>query len=154
MAVSDNFEQFNEFLKSQTGATEELLDELFSESHSFSPIFFKPIMGFASLKKFYTPISAPISFGILSLEFFLDTLIHLLRGIYDLLINQDMSGFSEGMNSALRALVFTGVMIASAVASPIINFVDLVGSIVTTGIALLCNKDGFMDDEANTYTFD
>jgi hypothetical protein len=141
MAVSDNLEKFNEFLKSQTGVTEELLDELFSDTPNFSPIFFSPMNTFESLKKCYSPISAPIALGIISVEFLLDTVIYLLQGIYNLIVNRNFEDFQKSMELSLKSLIFTAAMVAATVASPFINIVDLVGSLFTTAIGLLCKKN-------------
>ncbi|KTD75070.1 hypothetical protein [Legionella waltersii] len=137
MAVSDSLDSLNEFLKSQTGVTEDLLDELFSETPSFSPIFFTPM----TLKKCYAPISAPIALSLISLELLLDTMVYLLQGIYNLVINRSFQEFQKSMELSLKSVIFTAAMVLATVASPIINLVDFIGSIFTAAIGILCKQD-------------
>lgn len=157
MSITNYFVSFNKILLKEdqmaaAGATVDGLDLLFNNKN-LSDVFFKPMRTVGSLKKFYTPITAPIAFGIVALESLIGVIEYVLKGIYHALIHRDTSKFSRDMYKLYINLVIAGAMLVSAVASPILNLVDLAGSIINTGIELFCTKNAELDNDFETASF-
>ena len=118
----------HEYLFTCSGATARSLRH-FTGEESFS--FFKPLKGTGDF--FYrgaTVFSAPVLLTMLALGHICNGLFHGLKAISHDLIFWDLQTSSNDFSVCLGQLAGAFVMCFAAFLSPIVNFVDLAGSIV------------------------
>lgn len=137
MSFDESLKKFNDFIFQQCGTTNTLFDHLrLGKPEPVKSIFFKPYQSKSDF--FYSTASvftAPASLALLSLELFTASLYTGLRTVVDLVQRNTQAAKFHGINSIIyMACSFVAAIVA--VASPVINLVDLVGG----GIATLNQK--------------
>lgn len=142
-----NSKEFDSFLLNNSGVTgqankaikKKIYDEF--ENPFRSSIFFKPWQSKSDpFYKTLSIITAPVCLSILTLKLTLESVFLAFKSIVDLA----QSGSKEAKTTFKRSMkCLLGMIIAlvSAIVSPLVNIVDLIGSGVST-IAHECTNEG------------
>lgn len=123
-------DDLNDFLIKHSGTTSQAIVKLISDKpEDQGPVFFKP---YTSAGNFFTRTAyvatAPIFLSLLALEISAFTLFTGLKAVYHL-ATLDTTEAKESAKDLLGLVLITVGTMITALASPFINLVDLVGSI-------------------------
>lgn len=126
-------EEFSELLIELGGTTGKVLKNTLSSSNKPNSSFFfnryksAPAAGF----KLASVFIAPISFSILALEY----AIYAVVNFFSMFGNMVTGNFSEAEQNGwdtINAIILTCIGVLSAVISPVLNFIDLMGSSINS----------------------
>ena len=133
MTVQEFIKKFNDFLFGQCGITHTLFDHVrLNKKEPIKTLFFKPYQ--SKTEFFYKTsgvITAPICASIIAIELAVGSLYLGLKSLVDL-AQLDTQTAKIHIIDAVVHLVCSFVALIAAMASPVINFVDLVGSGINT----------------------
>jgi hypothetical protein len=119
----------NEFFIEHSGVTAQAIDKLIKDRKEIGSVFFQP---YTSAGNFFQRTayvaSAPIFLGILSAELMIASLILAVDAVFSFITIDTEAAKNKGENLLLCSLLTIGAAL-SALASPFINAVDLVGSL-------------------------
>lgn len=129
-----SLQKFNEFLADYSGITGEVLLK-YSDSNQddYNLVFFKPYQSTADFfKRMAYVATAPVFLSLIALELTVGAMIVGLSILIDA-VSLDLDGAKQTAATAYSLLLGAGAMMLFAIASPIVNLVDLIGG----GIASL-----------------
>lgn len=123
-------DDLNEFLIKHSGTTSQAIAKLISdESKQHGPVFFRPYTSAGNFfKRTAYVATAPIFLSLFALEISVFTLFTGLQAAYHL-ATLNTTQAKESAKDLLSLVLLTVGTIITALASPFINLVDLVGSI-------------------------
>lgn len=125
-----------------TGSDSSPQKELSKHSSFFRP--FKKTK--EDLFRIYAPISAPITFALVAAEMAIGCIIKLCSALISIFLF-DKEGIVANGKDALKTVGYAILLSIAAIASPVINTIDLIGSVFTT----VFNADQ-SDDSDNALT--
>lgn len=124
-------EEFTEFLFSQTGVVSPALDKLMGNK-SDVPVFFNPYQSKSDVFfRAASVVTAPIALSVFALEAALFAVGYAFKALWNLVTLNPAEALVSLRESAI-SLLCAALGLTVAIASPVINAVDLIGSIKPT----------------------
>ncbi|KTD56464.1 hypothetical protein [Legionella shakespearei] len=120
----------NDFFLKHSGPTGQSIDKLIAEHpEHYGPVFFKPYTSLGNFAKRAAYIAtAPVFLSVVALEVAALTLISGIRAVYNL-VTLDMANAILNAQRMLVSVLATAIALFAAAVSPLVNSVDLVGSL-------------------------
>lgn len=133
MSFSNFLKTFNEFLLDQCGTTYAAFDHLLKEEKKpLRSVFFAPYQSTTNfLHRASHVIAAPISLSIIALELASTSLYLSLKSLNSLVCSDKKAAKIHIIDSVMHFAISL-VAAIGAIVSPFVNFIDLVGSGIST----------------------